>query len=97
MKYRQQLHRKAVLLVIGLVFGNAALAGGESGVTVNAPLAQPVTNPLPVNQVGTTAYNTQEGVHSAITATTGVIVPHSYVVIKVNGQSVPVDPFRFNR
>lgn len=85
------------MLVVSLVFGSAALAGGDKEVRVNVPVARPATNPLPIGAAGTAAKNAHAGAHSTITGTTGVSVPHYYVNVGVNGQSVPVDPFTINR
>ncbi len=85
------------MLIISLALGSVALAGGDKEVSVSIPVLAPLINPLPIGAVGTTAYNTQEGAHSAITSSTGVSVPHYYINVSVNGQTVPVDPFTFNR
>ena len=92
-----QIHLKTLMLALGLAFGSAALAGGDKEVSITAPILNPVTNPLPINAAGTAAKNAQEGVHGAVTGTTGVVIPHYYVNVGVNGQTVPVDPFTINR
>ena len=93
-----QNHTKILsTLVLGLTLSGIALAGPEPRVSINVPIAAPVTNALPIGAVGTTAYNGQEGAHGAITSTTGQSVAHYYVHVVVNGQDVPVDPFMVNR
>lgn len=48
------------------------------------------------SSTGTLTYEAQEGVHDALTSTTGLEVDHYYVWVTVNGQPVAaVDPVAF--
>ena len=97
MRSIQRSTRKAAILVLSLAIGSIALADGDKEVKVSIPVLAPVTNPLPINSVGTAAYNAQEGAHNTQSGITGVNISHYYVNVSLNGQTVPIDPFTVNR
>lgn len=87
-----------------LMIGSAALAqtsdtkpgaakSGDVVVNVNVPILQSTTNALPINQVGQTAYTTQESTLGKTQSSAGI--QYYYIWVGVNGQYVPVDPMRF--
>lgn len=91
-----------VLSVLALVVGlSVSFAAYEPShdvhVNVDTGAGSKVTDALPIDAAGRTAFNAQEGVHRTVKKTTGTSVNHDYVWIGVNGQSVPVDPFCANR
>lgn len=59
--------------------------------------ARALARMLPISEVGSLAFDVQEGAHSVLTRTSGVEVDHSYIRIGVGGEEVPVDPFEFHR
>lgn len=91
-----------VLSVLALVVGSfVAFADYEPNhdvhLNVDTGTGGQVSDALPIDTVGSTLFQTQESVHDTVSNTTGTSVDHYYIWIGVNGQSVPVDPFSFNR
>ena len=90
----------AFVAVLGVGLSFACASGDPSHdvhVDVHTGPARAVTHALPIDALGSTLYQAQEGVHHTVKQTTGTSVDHHYVWIGVDGQSVPVDPFEFSR
>lgn len=82
-----------LLVLTALVLGSPVTAKDPS-IHVRGPVATAVNQALPVAETGQTLYDTQEGAHSTITATTGESIDHYYINVCTEDECVPVDPFR---
>jgi hypothetical protein len=96
----RMIHRTviSVILVLALALVSPVSAQYNSEydvyVQVENKLAEKVAKRLGVGRLGSQAFDTQEGVHSTVTDTSGEEVEHYYIWICIGDQCVPVDPFR---
>lgn len=88
--------RTAIILTAILAVATAGLANGLS-LRLTAPVVTKVTDRLLPSNLGQDLYDLQEGAHAAVTALTGVAVPHDYIWIHVGEHSIPVDPINFSK
>ncbi len=85
-----------VFITLAVLTGANLAAAKDSFIRLKGPLAQTINNVLPVAETGAALYEAQEGAHAAVTATTGVAIPHDYINIDIctEDECVPIDPFR---
>lgn len=86
--------RLALALALCLLLAAPALAWGS--LTIRSDLTDTVAEELNVGEVGDALYEAQEGVHDAVTDTTGVEIEHDYIDICAGDECVPVDPIRYS-
>lgn len=86
--------RLAIALALSALLGVPALAWGS--LTIRTSLTDEVAEELNVGEVGDALYEAQEGVHDAVTDTTGVEIEHDYIDICAGDECVPVDPIRYS-
>lgn len=90
------MQRPIVFIMLSLLAFGSVAAAKDSFIRLKGPLAQTINNVLPVAETGAALYEAQEGAHAAVTATTGVAIPHDYINIDIctEDECVPIDPFR---
>ena len=88
------MQRPIVFIMLSLLAFGSVAAAKDSFIRLKGPLAQIVNNVLPVAETGAALYEAQEGAHGAVTATTGVAIPHDYINVCTEDECVPIDPFR---
>ncbi len=88
--------RTVFILAAVLAMGTAGLANGFS-LKLKLPVVTNVTDKLLPSNLGQNLYDLQEGAHTAITALTGVAVPHDYIWIHLGEHAIPVDPINFSK
>lgn len=88
--------RTILCFMVMLALAGSALAG-DWHLRLRLPIVTAVTDKLPLADPSKQLHDAQERIHTTITRTTGIRVPHSYIWLHLGRFSVPVDPINFSR
>ena len=97
MKHLRTLRLIALLAILAAGTALAATHDPDGDRYVGAGDKGPTKSVLPVETVEVITFEVMPAVHERVEDNTGRDVTYSYVIVQVGGDTMHVDPFRFNR
>jgi hypothetical protein len=97
MKHRRTLRLGALLAILATGTAFAAMHDPAGDRIVGAGDGGPTKSVIPVETVEAITFDVMPAVHQRVEDNTGRTVTYSYVIVRVGGDAMHVDPFRFNR
>ena len=97
MKYLRPLRLISLVAILAVGTALAATHDPDGDRYVGADDGGPKKSVLPVETVEAITFEVMPQVHQRVEDNTGRTVTYSYVIVQVGGDSMHVDPFRFNR
>jgi hypothetical protein len=97
MKHLRTLRLGALLAILAIGTAFAATHDPDGDRYVGAADRGPKKSVLPVETVEAITFEVMPEIHQRVEDNTGRTVTYSYVIVQVGGDTMHVDPFRFNR
>jgi hypothetical protein len=97
MTYPRPLRLLSLLAILAAGSALAATHDPDGDRYVGAGDAGATESVLPVETVEAITFEVMPQIHQRVEDQTGRTVTYSYVIVQVGGDSMRIDPFRFNR